>query len=558
MNHYFEILELRPGATPDEVKTAYRDLAKVWHPDRFKDDSPRLKAKAAEKLAEINEAYEKIRTYQARQRARKQGEGEQGSNTSQAYTGYRPYTPGTSPGAGESFSGYERPTNGRTHSQTNPFSNPYSSRPRRPRDTSRARHGSSGRSASNRTSSTRKVYRGSAYAAYNDVRSSDPSQTLARSGRSMKYNPYSRSYTYYRERKKRRRSRNTTAIYLTIVGILVVAIAGAIFYIKQTQADGPLTLSEWPVRVPPESDNGAVPAGEAQQEEANATTETTDSANSAQPPVSVYEPPQRINEARHAGGPVDPGFFTLGSSKEEVVQMQGEPEQVRHGVFRYGFSSVFFENDEVVGWHQSPGTQLNVQLRPRKSYGEDYFTVGSSRDQVIAVAGTPDHYGDGGRELRYGESRVTFQRGRVVSWHMNTNSPLSARLVPQYPSDADFFTLGSSKDEVLSVQGTPDHFSENSFHYGHSMIHFTSDRVTGWNEATNYPLEVKLLPSMPTSSKYFTLGSSRDEVIAAQGTPDQYSERMLKYGYSTVSFENGYVVSWYQSAASPLNVRSDQ
>ncbi len=72
MKQYFEILELQPGATPDEVKTAYRDLAKVWHPDRFKSDSPRLKSKAAEKLAEINEAYEKIRAYQARQKSRKQ------------------------------------------------------------------------------------------------------------------------------------------------------------------------------------------------------------------------------------------------------------------------------------------------------------------------------------------------------------------------------------------------------------------------------------------------------------------------------------------------------
>src|SRR6185312_4879109 len=41
------------------MKSAHRDLAKVWHPDRFLHD-PRLQEKAQEKLKEINEAYELI------------------------------------------------------------------------------------------------------------------------------------------------------------------------------------------------------------------------------------------------------------------------------------------------------------------------------------------------------------------------------------------------------------------------------------------------------------------------------------------------------------------
>ena len=42
-----------------ELKAAHRDLAKVWHPDRFVHD-PRLQEKAQEKLKEINEAYDLI------------------------------------------------------------------------------------------------------------------------------------------------------------------------------------------------------------------------------------------------------------------------------------------------------------------------------------------------------------------------------------------------------------------------------------------------------------------------------------------------------------------
>lgn len=56
----YRILELEPGATPAEVKQAYRDLAKIWHPDRFPNE-PRVQEKAQEKLKEINRAYEQLK-----------------------------------------------------------------------------------------------------------------------------------------------------------------------------------------------------------------------------------------------------------------------------------------------------------------------------------------------------------------------------------------------------------------------------------------------------------------------------------------------------------------
>jgi curved DNA-binding protein CbpA len=51
-----DVLALRPGATPSEIKEAYRDLVKVWHPDRFGSDL-RLRQKAELQLKLINEAY---------------------------------------------------------------------------------------------------------------------------------------------------------------------------------------------------------------------------------------------------------------------------------------------------------------------------------------------------------------------------------------------------------------------------------------------------------------------------------------------------------------------
>ena len=53
----YELLGVKPGSSNRELKAAHRDLAKVWHPDRFLHD-PRLQEKAQEKLKEINEAYE--------------------------------------------------------------------------------------------------------------------------------------------------------------------------------------------------------------------------------------------------------------------------------------------------------------------------------------------------------------------------------------------------------------------------------------------------------------------------------------------------------------------
>jgi len=62
MNRCIEMLGLKPGASLEEVAQAYRDLANVWHPDRFA-GNPRLQKKAEEKIKEINVAYEYVKSF---------------------------------------------------------------------------------------------------------------------------------------------------------------------------------------------------------------------------------------------------------------------------------------------------------------------------------------------------------------------------------------------------------------------------------------------------------------------------------------------------------------
>lgn len=49
---YYQILGIERNASPDQIKTAFRSMAKAWHPDRSK--APNAK----EKFQAISEAYE--------------------------------------------------------------------------------------------------------------------------------------------------------------------------------------------------------------------------------------------------------------------------------------------------------------------------------------------------------------------------------------------------------------------------------------------------------------------------------------------------------------------
>ena len=53
------LLEVEPGASTEDIRQAYRDQTKVWHPDRFSNDT-RLQQKAEERIRQINSAYRRL------------------------------------------------------------------------------------------------------------------------------------------------------------------------------------------------------------------------------------------------------------------------------------------------------------------------------------------------------------------------------------------------------------------------------------------------------------------------------------------------------------------
>ncbi len=57
----YAVLDLVPGALTEDVKAAYVDLVKVWHPDRFQHEGERLRLRAERQLKLINEAYGRLR-----------------------------------------------------------------------------------------------------------------------------------------------------------------------------------------------------------------------------------------------------------------------------------------------------------------------------------------------------------------------------------------------------------------------------------------------------------------------------------------------------------------
>ena len=113
---------------------------------------------------------------------------------------------------------------------------------------------------------------------------------------------------------------------------------------------------------------------------------------------------------------------------------------------------------------RQPAPSFSLASRPgivaQSLYKHEHITIGSTQDDVLTIQGMPTWATD--RMWEYSGSRLYFNAGRVTGWEIWPASPLKVQLLPAIPIDPvpAFFTVGSTKDEVLAVQGTPTRVTE--------------------------------------------------------------------------------------------------
>ncbi len=105
MTDPYQVLGVSPSATDEQIKNAYRELARKYHPDNYANNP--LADLAQEKMKEINEAYDQIQRQRKQQQSSRSGQGYSQGGYSQS--GYSQ--------SGYSQSGYSRGYAGQGGSQ---------------------------------------------------------------------------------------------------------------------------------------------------------------------------------------------------------------------------------------------------------------------------------------------------------------------------------------------------------------------------------------------------------------------------------------------------------
>jgi curved DNA-binding protein CbpA len=409
--YYLGVLGVSFRATPEEVRLAYLDLVKVWHPDRFSHDL-RLRRKAQEKLADINEAFEWIKANPLR--------GSEASGSARA-------------------------------------SQPARERPRP--------------APEQKAPATAPQTAGTA-----------PPHWVA-------------------------------PVRINRWAWMVALVALVVWRSLATNQDQPTRPApEAPATLPvyPDSESSRESSHVIGRDRSNASDTPEHSPNfetgqsSARgsdglPERATTEPhgdpiaPESLRDSKIAPRRTDiSGYFKVGSTRDEVWAAQGTPTEFGESFLKYGSSTVYLRDGKVTSWDIRPDSPLNaVMLSSGPGHRPGYFTVGSTKDEVLAAQGTPAEFSES--SWKYGSSTVHFQNGRVTSWNILPDSPLNAEMLPSGPGpyDQGYFTVGSTKDEVLAAQGTPTELGESFWKYGSSTVYFRDGKVSSWNIWPGSPLSVR-------------------------------------------------------------------
>lgn len=118
------------------------------------------------------------------------------------------------------------------------------------------------------------------------------------------------------------------------------------------------------------------------------------------------------------------------------------------------------------------------------------------------------------------------------------------------------FRIGSSLGEVYAIQGVPTKTENDVWYYGNSKVYFAEGKVFRWDEIPDSPLKVDIAPGLEhANAGFFGRGSTKIEVLAAQGKPDRDAGSVWDYGLSRVYFDKDRVTGWHEAQLNPLRIR---
>ena len=135
-----------------------------------------------------------------------------------------------------------------------------------------------------------------------------------------------------------------------------------------------------------------------------------------------------------------------------------------------------------------------------------------------------------------------------------TRAPAPIQAPSGSPRESGWIWVGSTIGEVYSAQGVPDFTQGETWYYGKSRIYFSQGKVTSWNQDPDNPLRIGRDQPVQMHDGNFEIGSTKDEVRVVQGTPVMETDTVWDYGPSRVYFRNNRVIRWEESPMQPLRV----
>jgi hypothetical protein len=220
-------------------------------------------------------------------------------------------------------------------------------------------------------------------------------------------------------------------------------------------------------------------------------------------------------------------------------------------------------------------SQNRSQNASQSGAAEDLWGIGSRRAMVIKVQGQPkevDRYDSMCKEvLHYGKSKVELSNGMVTRYEDFDHKFKAAAVDLPLPSvqNGNTWSLGSLKEDVFKIQGTPSRVEQSDFSgrevldYGDSTVDLVAGRVVGYNNIKGN-LRVHVAPILTGDAgrtSMWSLESDRENLLAVQGTPAQVISdssactETLYYGNSTVTLKNGFI-SGYDNLDGNLRVKT--